>query len=185
MHRRLLLLAVAIGLLASCEGQPQPPPPIEVYFSPNGGVTDAVVRQVDAARQTIFVQAYSFTSLPIARALVRAQHRGVTVHVILDRSQQTETSAKADLLGNAGIRVLIDAEHALAHNKIMIIDAATILTGSFNFTRQAERENAENLLVIRDPNLARRYLDNWRQHEAHSKAYSGRAMQKEPRMKHG
>jgi len=66
---------------------------------------------------------------------------------------------------------VIDAEHAIAHNKIMIIDGYLVLTGSFNFTKAAEENNAENLLLINEPLLAKRYLKNWRAHEANSQPY--------------
>jgi phosphatidylserine/phosphatidylglycerophosphate/cardiolipin synthase-like enzyme len=57
----------------------------------------------------------------------------------------------------------------------MITDGETVITGSFNFTKAAEENNAENLLVIHDMNLAERYTKNWQEHERHSEAYSGRA----------
>jgi phosphatidylserine/phosphatidylglycerophosphate/cardiolipin synthase-like enzyme len=178
MLRRLLLLLPLVALSAACDdsGPPAPPrplPPIEVYFSPGGGATEAVVREIDAARQTIFVQAYSFTSRPIAAALVQAQRRGVAVRAILDKSVREEKYSEADFLARAGIAVLVDAAHAIAHNKVMVLDGEVVITGSFNFTRQAEHENAENLLVIRDRELAERYLANWHAHAAHSQRYAG------------
>lgn len=57
---------------------------IDAYFSPNGGATEAIVDELDAAKQHIMVQAYSFTSKPIAKALNQAHKRGVKVEVILD-----------------------------------------------------------------------------------------------------
>ncbi|KHK00318.1 Endonuclease [Desulfovibrio sp. TomC] len=63
---------------------------------------------------------------------------------------------------------MIDDKHAIAHNKVMIIDGATVITGSFNFTKAAEEKNAENLLIIRDMSLAKIYLSNWKQHQDHS-----------------
>jgi phosphatidylserine/phosphatidylglycerophosphate/cardiolipin synthase-like enzyme len=96
----------------------------------------------------------------------------VHVHVILDASQRTEKYSEADFLQNSEIPTLIDAQHAIAQNKIIIIDDYLTLTGSFNFTKAAEEKNAENLLVISDPSLAKRYLDNWHAHEAHSQAYT-------------
>ena len=171
---RLVLLLTATALLPACDTAPRPLPPIETYFSPKGGVTDAVVREIDAAGQTIFVQAYSFTSAKIAEALVNAQRRGVVVHVILDRSNATEKYSSADFLAHSDVPVLIDARHEIAHNKIMILDAQVVITGSFNFTKQAETSNAENLLIIRDRSIAQRYLENWHEHQAHSEPYVGR-----------
>jgi phosphatidylserine/phosphatidylglycerophosphate/cardiolipin synthase-like enzyme len=94
------------------------------------------------------------------------------VHVILDASQRTEKYSEADFLEHSEIPTLIDAQHAIAHNKIIIVDDYLVLTGSFNFTKAAEEKNAENLLIINDPALAKRYLENWHAHEAHSEAYA-------------
>jgi phosphatidylserine/phosphatidylglycerophosphate/cardiolipin synthase-like enzyme len=146
----------------------------EVYFSPKGGCTDAVIRELNKAKSTILVQAYSFTSTPIAKALLDAHKRGVKVEVILDKSQRTDDYSSATFFFNAGIPVKIDAQHAIAHNKVMIIDEETVITGSFNFTKAAEENNAENLLVIRDKNLAERYTKNWQEHERHSEVYVGK-----------
>jgi phosphatidylserine/phosphatidylglycerophosphate/cardiolipin synthase-like enzyme len=145
--------------------------PIDVYFSPKGGCTEAVVSELSHATNTVFVQAYSFTSAPIAKALVDAHKRGVKVQVILDKSQRGEKYTSATFLANNGVPPLIDEKHAIAHNKIMIIDGAEVITGSFNFTKAAEESNAENLLVIRDKELASKYLANWKRHEGHSGRY--------------
>ena len=145
-----------------------------VYFSPNGGATQAVVNALSKARKTVLVQAYSFTSAPIAKALIQAHKRGVDVRIILDKSQRTQRYSSADLVANAGIPTLIDPAHAIAHNKIMIIDGRTVITGSFNFTKAAEEKNAENLLVIQDSKLASRYTKNWQVHASHSEKYTGR-----------
>lgn len=54
------------------------------------------------------------------------------------------------------------------HNKIIIIDRETVITGSFNFTKAAEEKNAENVLIIRDKALAKVYIDTWDKHRGHS-----------------
>jgi phosphatidylserine/phosphatidylglycerophosphate/cardiolipin synthase-like enzyme len=148
---------------------------IQVFFSPNGGATEAIVRELGNAKKEILVQAYSFTSAPIAKALVGAHKRGVKITVVLDRSQRSERYSSADFVNNAGIPTYIDAKHAIAHNKIMIVDGATLITGSFNFTKAAEEKNAENLLVIKgDPGLLKKYLTNFEDHLEHSERYTGK-----------
>jgi phosphatidylserine/phosphatidylglycerophosphate/cardiolipin synthase-like enzyme len=143
----------------------------EVYFSPHGGCTDAIIRELNKAQSTILVQAYSFTSAPVAKALLNAYKRGVKVEVILDKSQKTQKYSSATFLYNSGIPVKIDAEHTIAHNKVMIIDGETVITGSFNFTKAAEENNAENLLIVHDRNLAAIYTKNWQKHAEHSEIY--------------
>jgi phosphatidylserine/phosphatidylglycerophosphate/cardiolipin synthase-like enzyme len=176
--RRAAIFLVCICILfpLGCDNafSHRPLPPIEVHFSPEGGCTEAVVREIEAAQSSILIQAYSFTSTPIAKAVVEAYKRGVHVEVILDRSQKTEKYTEADYLHNHRVPVLIDSEHAIAHNKVMIIDGQTVITGSFNFTKQAEEHNAENLLVIRDKILADQYTVNWKLHADHSEEYAGK-----------
>ena len=165
-------LALGVGLLlAGCGPQASIPQGVQVYFSPKGGATEAVVNALDQASNSVLVQAYSFTSAPIAKALVDAHRRGIKAQVILDHSQRTEKYSEADFLKHNGIPMLIDAQHAIAHNKVMVIDDCIVLTGSFNFTKAAEEHNAENLLVINDPALAKQYIENWHAHEQHSEPY--------------
>lgn len=132
-----------------------------VFFSPNGGCTDAIVSEIGKAKREILVQAYSFTSVPIAKALVEAHKRGVICKVILDKSQRKEKYSSADFLVNSGIETWIDEKPKIAHSKVMVIDGETIITGSFNFTKSAEDSNVENLLILSSPELAKRYQVNW------------------------
>ena len=94
--------------------------------------------------------------------------------MILDRSQRSEKYSSADFLAHAGIPTMIDAKHAIAHNKVMVIDGEVVVTGSFNFTKAAEEKNAENLLVIRDRAMACKYTANWAGHAEHSEKYCGK-----------
>ena len=171
-----LLLILSLTLLASISFASPAPTNTSasdhVYFSPNGGCTDAIVGELSKAKTEILVQAYSFTSKEIAKALTEAHKRGVKVQVILDKSNLTEKYSSADFVAHAGIPILIDSEHAIAHNKVMVIDNATIITGSFNFTHAAEIANAENLLILHDKPLAAKYAANWQDHAAHSKPFS-------------
>lgn len=178
-------LAGLVLLLAGCGPQASIPQGVQVYFSPRGGATEAAVSALEHATNTVLVQAYSFTSAPIAQALVEAQRRGVKVTVILDGSQRTEKYSEADFLANNRVPTLIDAQHAIAHNKVMLIDGYLVLTGSFNFTRAAEEKNAENLLVINDPVLAAKYAENWQAHERHSEPYAREYLAPERRTRRG
>ena len=147
---------------------------VQVYFSPKGGCTEAIIDQISNAKTEILVQAYSFTSAPIAKALLNAHKRGIKVEAILDKSQRREKYTSATFLVNSGIPTYIDDRHAIAHNKIMVIDREIIITGSFNFTKAAEEKNAENLLILKNKELARIYIENWEKHKEHSEKFEGR-----------
>ena len=178
MKTKLTTICFALAAALACEKKPEPQAQIaidqasiQLYFSPQGGASAAIVATLDNAKESVRVQAYSFTSAPIAEALKRAHGRGVDVVVILDKSQRTEKYSSATFLDRAGISVWIDRKHAIAHNKIIIIDGATVITGSFNFSKAAEERNAENLLIVANKQIAEKYMANWMAHWEHSEAY--------------
>ena len=105
----------------------------DVCFSPKGQCTQKIVQLIEQAKREILVQAYSFTSAPIARELVIAHKRGVDVKVILDKSQvKNNKYSSSRFLANNHIPVWIDYKPAIAHSKVMLFDNAILETGSFN-----------------------------------------------------
>lgn len=144
---------------------------ITTHFSPKGGCADAIVNEINHGRKEILVQAYSFTCPSIAAALVAARARGAKVLILLDRANEKDSRSELGVIEHQGVDVLIDAHHAIAHNKIIIIDRQTLITGSFNFTRQAEHENAENLLIMKGcPEILDSYVKNFMAHKEHCQA---------------
>jgi len=149
---------------------------IRSCFTPGENCTAVITDQIGAAKREVLVQAYSFTSPEIVKALADAKRRGVDVRVILDKSNACRDGGEcekkgaivAETLAIAGVPVLIDSAHAIAHNKVMVIDGEHVITGSFNFTRAAQGRNAENLVVIDDVAVAAKYAENWRNHASHS-----------------
>jgi len=138
--------------------------PWKLCFSPEGQCSSLILDAISSARETIRVQAYSFTARPIAQALIAAKQRGVDVAVIVDKSQKSERASVIDLLNEADIPLYVDYCCAIAHNKVIVIDNQKVVTGSYNFTQSAETRNAENLLVIDDEVMAHAYLENWTRH---------------------
>lgn len=152
-------------------------PVIEVRFSPNGGATEEIVRQIDDAKKSVLVQAFSFSSAPIIDALVKAKHRGVDVEIILDKGDALGSRMPIlKLLKENDVKVYLDGHHQIAHNKVMIIDAGITFTGSLNFTKAADngngRGNAENSIKLdessTDKHIVNQYIDNWKAHKQHS-----------------
>jgi len=134
---------------------------VDVAFSPSGGATELVVHTIESAHSTIRVAAYSFTSQPIATALLAARRRGIDVRVVVDKSNATARYTAATFLANQGVPVRVDYRYAIMHDKFLIVDGATVETGSFNYTAGAEGKNAENVLVLHDPAVAQRYGQEW------------------------
>lgn len=135
---------------------------IEVRFSPAknspaGSVQDGIVERIGRARKEVRIMAYGFTNKAIAKAVRDAVQRGVTVEAIVDRSNDTDKYSAATFLKNSGVTVLVDDKVAIAHNKVILIDGASVITGSYNFTSSAETRNGENCLFIDDPALCSKY----------------------------
>lgn len=134
-----------------------------VAFSPNGQATSVIVDAIRHAKNQILVQAYSFTSKPILSALAEAKDRGVDVEVIADKSNDRGRYSGATYMKNHGVPVWIDDSVHIAHNKIMIFDGKSVLTGSFNFSAAAQKDNAENILLVENsPELAASYIGDWK-----------------------
>ncbi len=170
----LMLAGLAVGGVAGEPLRLDARGSVQVAFTPGDDAGALVVDAVRKARKQILVQAYSFTHKAIAQALVEARRRGVDVQVIADRQQmESVATSRVVWLAEQGVPVWIDADHAAAHNKVMVIDNGTadaaVITGSFNFTHAAQFRNAENLLLLRgNAPLAEAYAANWRRHKIHS-----------------
>jgi len=127
----------------------------------------AIVKAIDASEREVLVQAYGFTHNSIAQALVRAHERGVKVRVLLDQKSQSSNRYVMGVLSEAQIELRQDGKHAIAHNKVMVIDQTIVITGSFNFTNSSASRNAENFLVLKSEDLAEQYRLQWKSHWAH------------------
>lgn len=134
----------------------------QVCFTPQQNCTRLITKAIATAKQSIHVQLYSFTSWRIAHAFVRAKKRGIHISILADKTNLNLKYGKTlHYLMRHQIPVWIDNQVRIAHNKVIIIDHQTVITGSFNFTYAAQHKNAENLLIIHDKPLATTYLKNW------------------------
>jgi len=149
---------------------------IALFFSPDGGCADAIVAQLASAKHSVHMMAYFFSSPKIAKAVLEASKRKIEVVVIVDKSIETANYSSADFLANGGVPTYVDSEHAIAHNKVILIDGQIIITGSFNFTASADTDNAENLLILNNKQkLYAAYEKNFQDHLKHSKKHAGKA----------
>ena len=133
----------------------------KVLFSPNGGCQEAIVLEISKAKKTIDVAMYYLTTREIAQELVKAKEKGVAIRIFLDQSQEHASYSKSRYLMKRGIEVRFYVGSGLMHNKFAIIDNKTLITGSFNWTATADRENQENLLIMTDKDLIKQYSDRF------------------------
>ncbi len=135
---------------------------VDVAFSPKQGATKLIINTIKNSEKSIFVAAYSFTSKPIANALIEAYQNGVDVKIVLDKSQRTAKYSAFLEVKNFGIPIRINSKYAIMHNKFMIVDGKILQTGSFNYSQAAENNNAENVLIISDnTKVVKQYTQKW------------------------
>jgi len=155
----------------------------EVYFSPNGGVQDQIIKRINTSKSFVDVAVYSFTSGDIADALARATKRGVKVRVIRDSTQSSNENDENGFLQQNGIDVQIRSGRGrgIMHDKFAIFDGKEAFTGSYNWTNNAENNNWENALFTDEQKVIQAYEKEFevlwkspaktaRPHKSHSKS---------------
>ncbi len=134
----------------------------DVGFSPDGDSLELVLKGINSAQKSIHVAAYSFTSKPIASALLSAYKRGVEVKIVADEKSNSGKYSATTYLANQGVAVRLNGNYPIFHHKFIVIDRKTLETGSFNFSAAAAKKNAENVLILWNvPQIASKYDNEW------------------------
>ena len=134
---------------------------IDIYFSPEDDFKRKLISLIDTSEKNIYFMIYAFTDKDVADALIRAKNRGVEISGVFDESFNKNQYSKYDYLKNKGFDVKLDGNNFLLHDKVMIFDGKTVITGSYNFTNSANNDNAENSLVIKNTQIYQKYEDEF------------------------
>jgi len=157
--RRFLLSLLIISLLlnTSCIVRK------EVYFSPEGGTQERIIEAIGQSQESIDIAMYSFTSEAIALALWDAKKRGVAIRIIADTGQSESSYSQIPWLEDKGIpvKLLSGKGRGIMHDKFAIFDSALLVTGSYNWTANAEGYNWENAVFLNDRSIIRAYQDEF------------------------
>jgi phosphatidylserine/phosphatidylglycerophosphate/cardiolipin synthase-like enzyme len=131
---------------------------LEVYFSPDDGTASRLLELVNGAQEQISFLAYSFTSDDLAGALLSRAQAGVTVSGVMESSQfRSNVGTEYERFRAAGLDVRLDGNPRNMHHKVLVIDGQIAVTGSYNFSANAEKRNDENTLVIHNPEIAAQF----------------------------
>ncbi len=134
---------------------------IQVLFAPEDDVADHLIPLIEGAQSSIRFMAFSFTHDGLGEAVLARAQAGVDVAGIFEtRGSETEYSELGRLFC-AGVPVRQDGNPRTFHHKVFIIDGQTVVTGSFNFSNNANRDNDENVIVIANEDIAARYLEEF------------------------
>ena len=135
---------------------------VENYFAPEDQVMDKIVKEIGKAGASIHVMAFSFTSEEMSSIIKLKKRSGVGVKVLFHGSgAQTEYSRLKDMKAVGAETYISHNTRGVMHNKVIIIDRTTLITGSFNFSKNANTSNDENVLIIHSPELAAIYEEEF------------------------
>ncbi len=135
---------------------------VETYFSPDDGAAAQIIAEIRQAKRSIDFLAYAFTSDRIAEAIFERAAAGVYVRGVFDEGQvQSNTGGEYGAFKTGGYDVRLDGIPGLMHHKVILIDEQVVITGSYNFSGNAERLNDENIVIIHSPGLAAFYQERF------------------------
>lgn len=134
---------------------------IEALFSPDMRVGDRIVALLQVAEKSIHVMAFNLTLDTIADAILRGDRAGIEVQGLFDADQSQNQGSDVGRFEESGLDILLDGNPRKMHHKVIIVDESIVITGSYNFSRNAEEKNDENILVIHSPELANQYLQEF------------------------
>lgn len=130
---------------------------VECYFAPEDDVRDEIIAEIRDADNTIDFMAFAFTSEDIAKAMAARIKDGVRVRGLFEARQAGSKYSRDDFLTKRGARIQEDHNPYTMHNKVIVVDDETVITGSYNFSQSAETKNDENVVIIHSPDIATRY----------------------------
>ena len=134
--------------------------PVGLYFCPKDDCADKVVQELRKAQRSIFFMTFSFTHHGIGNALLSKMNQSVEVKGVFEKTQLNDFTLYP-VLRFQGADVRLDGNKYNMHHKVFIIDNETVITGSFNPTKNADERNDENLLIIKDKKIAEQFLEEF------------------------
>jgi len=134
---------------------------IQNYFAAEDGVARHVADQIRQAQHSIRFMAFSFTHDGIAQAVLDRAKAGVEVVGVFERTGSETRFSEYGKLKQAGLEVYQDGNPYVMHHKVFILDDDTVIFGSFNFSDNADKDNDENLLIVKDAGFARPFIEEF------------------------
>ena len=132
---------------------------ISTYFSPINDTIPPLLKEIQSAKKSIHFMAFSFTHDRLGDAMLERFKSKVDVRGVFEKRQNDDQYSEYKDMKKAGIPVVLDKNNGTMHHKVIVIDGETVITGSYNFSKNAETRNRENLLIIKgNSEIAEAYL---------------------------
>ncbi len=135
---------------------------INAYFSPDNNVESIIVKRLKKARKSVHFMAFSFTSDAIGKEMIKLHKKGVKVTGLFEKRGAKTRYSEYTKMKLAGIPVKLDRNRYAMHHKVIVIDGKKVITGSYNFSKSANKKNDENIIIIDNADIANQYLDEFK-----------------------
>ncbi|MCS6994608.1 MAG: phospholipase D-like domain-containing protein [Anaerolineales bacterium] len=135
--------------------------PIQVAFSPEDKPVQFIVSYLQKAQRNIRFMAFSYTQPDMGNAMIERIKSGITVEGVFETVGSDSEFSEMLPLYCAGGKMRRDGNSGFLHHKVIIIDDRIVVTGSLNFSDGANRNNNENILIIENAEIAKRYLEEF------------------------
>lgn len=129
----------------------------EAFFSPGNDCLQIIQRSIRGARRSLDLCVFTISDDRISAEIMSAHRRGVAVRLLTDNEKESDLGSDVGQLRAAGIPTVVDRTRAHMHHKFAIVDASTLINGSYNWTRSACEFNEENLVLSNDPALVQQF----------------------------
>jgi len=132
-----------------------------IFTSEDPALEQAIIPLVNSATQSIRFLAFSFTDYPLAEAMIKRSQNGVGVAGVFEKVGSDTDAAELDTLFCAQVPVRTDGNSSFMHHKVIVVDERYVITGSLNYSTNAEESNDENVIIIDNPEIARLYMQEF------------------------
>ena len=146
--------------------------PVIAAFSPADGVRNILLDELSHAKNSVKLMAFSFTDQEIANCLGDLAKKGVSVKCLFDYGQANSKYSQDSYLRGCGVKIKLSPNRSgKMHHKVIIIDGETVITGSYNYSKNAERNNDENILILKNREIAANYIKEFKRCWKGTKGY--------------
>lgn len=136
----------------------------EAFFS---NISDHISQELSQAESSIYIAVAWLTNRDLFDILVEKAKSGVTVQLLLSNdeiNQKCYLDFSRLKIGNSVAYLIGDGKTDLMHNKFCIIDRRIVITGSYNWSYKAEKNNHENIVITTDDfELADQFIAQFKQ----------------------
>ncbi len=133
----------------------------KIYFSPGKECLNGIISTLKAAKKNIKICVFTISDNRIAELIKEMFEKGIDVKIISDNDKRFDKGADVNYLSKLGIPTKIDKTKAHMHHKFAVIDDKISITGSYNWTRSAEKYNYENVIITDSKAIATAYINEF------------------------